>query len=143
MDRRRQPLDLRGIDELRTEAMADAVAALGDPGGEGAVWHHGFSHGVAGGGAATLVAEGPAGIRVRIRLAPGDAGAPPAGSADAAGGSGGPTTPTRLISATVLKLRRQGHGVIRLEPDAGADAAPGWDGRGWLQRLGDSPADAA
>ena len=112
-------MDLRGINEVRPEALAGAGAAPVD----GGPWVHACSHTASGGGFSLV---GAAAAATRVRLI--GTSAAEAASLNRA-----------MVSASVLKLRGLGCGIVRFEPDEPAASSGGWDGSGWLQRLDPVP----
>ncbi len=105
-------MDLRGINEVRPDGLAEAGAATA---AEEGFWLHACSHTAAGGGFSLVGGAAPA---TRVRLIGTDA-------EDAA------TVNRAMVSASVLKLRGRGCGIVRIELDEPAAAASGWDGSGW------------
>ena len=122
-------MDLRDAQEIRPDALARHCVGL-DPAAGAAGWDHACSH--------TLGEQAERGALV--------VGRGPGAAAGAAGvvtlhlrAAEGPEASRALLSASVLKLRRRGRGVVRLRPGDAAGLAPGWDGAGWLGSLGPTP----
>lgn len=109
-------MNLMGIQELRPArlaAAAEAAGAASEP------LTHACSHEAAD-GALVLVTDLARGARIRVQAGSGEA-------FDEAARS--------LLSASVLKLRGRGCGLVRLAPDAATLASGNWDGAGWLASL--------
>lgn len=118
-------MNLMGIQELRPPGLAAAIEAAESSearearGDSRPSWSHTCSHETADGSVA-LVSHEARPVEIRLR----------SGSADDPGGRA-----RSLLSASVLKLRCRGCGLVRLTPDEAAASTENWDGGGWLDSI--------